>query len=584
MKMKRLLLQSIKDIFMITPGTIIMQVICMLGQSVLTAVSTWMVSVFLNDIYETNFEESVMSLGIILGIFAVSEVGNSIFYSCMIKIDAKTAMKLGRNLGEKGSRLSLIQYEDTEINNKLKRAQNSIEQGKFSDLSLSVFNILSEALKVGSTLIILTSFSPILAAISLLSVIPYFLIRIIRGKEFYELKNYQAAGERCRDYLYHLFADRRAVKELRIYGIEEYIEEKLYRTRDGLNKEIWDYKRKDIKSLFWCDIFCRSGYIISMFIAVLLLLAKELDFGMLAASITAFSSFQLASKYFLISLGRIPECASFVNDYYTFMNLEEERMGGDKLDMDFTNIKVSNLCFSYPNTSNPALSHVDFSIDKKETVAVVGENGSGKSTLIKVLTGLYPVQSGKVMYGNQDIHSLDPKDLRSNISMVSQDFVKYEMSLRENTAISDWRYMKDSVKIQRTLDKVGLSNIQDIGIESLDQILGNEFGGKELSIGQWQKLAIARGMFRESQITVLDEPTAALDPVMETSILKMFLRIAKDKTTIIVSHRIGICRAVDKIIVMKEGKVCEVGSHKELIEKQGEYYRLYMMQRQWYVE
>ena len=160
--------------------------------------------------------------------------------------------------------------------------------------------------------------------------------------------------------------------------------------------------------------------------------------------------------------------------------------------------------------------------------------------------------------------------------------MKYEMTLRENIAISDWKHLDDTDKIQELLKQMDLPEFSSK--EALDMLLGSEFDGRDLSIGQWQKLAIARGMFKNSSMIVLDEPTAALDPIMETTILKMFLKIAKEKTAIIVSHRIGICREVDKIIVMKSGKVVEIGNHNELLAKKGEYYQLYKMQQKWYVE
>ncbi len=262
--MIKLLFRSLKDIRRIAPQLLIMQVVCMMLQSVLVAVNTWLVAVFLNHVYSKDLKISVIYLGIIWGIFVVSEVANSVFYACMVKIDSKVGMKLAIELGEKGGRLSLIQYEDLEINNRLKRAQNCIEHGRFSDLSVSIFNILAEILKVGNTLFILVRFSPLLALVSLLSVIPYFIVRLIRGKEFYELKKYQSAGERRRNYLYHLFGDKRVVKELRIFGIESYIEEKLYQTRDEMNQELWDFKKRDICSFSLCEILCKCGYMLSI--------------------------------------------------------------------------------------------------------------------------------------------------------------------------------------------------------------------------------------------------------------------------------------------------------------------------------
>lgn len=580
--MRDLLFRSLKDIRRIAPRSLIMQVICMMLQSVLVAVNTWLVSIFLNHVYTKDLKTSMIYLGVIWGVFVASEVSNSVFYACMVKIDSKVGMQLGIELGEKGGRLSLIQYEDVEINNRLKRAQDCIEHGRFSDLSLSVFNILAEVLKVGSTLFILARFSPLLALVSLLSVVPYFVVRLIRGKEFYELKKYQAAGERRRNYLYDLFGDKRVVKELRIFGIESYIEEKLYQTRDAMNQELWDFKKRDICSFLLCEILCKCGYVLSIIIAILLLLNHRLDFGMLAASLVAFTSFQLAAKYFLISLGRIPECAAFVRDYYDFIDIDEDVHGTEKFEPNFDKINVKNVCFAYPNTDHLTISDISFDIKKNESIAIVGNNGSGKTTLVKLLTDLYKVQEGEILYGTQNIKDLETKEFYQNVSIVSQDFVKYEMTLQENIGISDWKQMGNTDKIQELLKQMDLPELSEV--DALNTLLGSEFDGRDLSIGQWQKLAIARGMFKESSIIVLDEPTAALDPIMETTILKMFLQIAKEKTAIIVSHRIGICREVDKIIVMKKGKVVEIGNHDELLAKKGEYYQLYKMQQKWYVE
>lgn len=578
--MKKLLLRSLKDIYRIAPHTLILQIICMMSQSLMAAITIWLTSVFLNLVYQKDFNSGIFCFGIILSVFILSEAANSIFYSCMVRIDFQTGQRLQMALGEKGTRLSLICYENTETNNMLKQAKNCIEQERFSDLSLSVFNILAEILKVTGTLLVLAKFHPILAVVSLVSVLPYFMIRLIRGKEFYELKRYQAAGERRRNYLYHLFGDKRAVKELRIFGIENYIEQKMYETRDKINREVWDFKKHDIFGLLFCELFCQSGYLLSIVITIMLLLHKVLDFGILAAALAAVTSFQTAAKYFLISLGRIPECAAFVKDYYDFMDMEEPVQGTEKFYPDFDRIKLQQVCFSYPSQTDQAVSNLSFEIERNEVVVIVGNNGSGKTTLVKLLTGLYKAQQGQIYYGTQDLASLDPEEFYKHVSLVSQDFIKYELSVRENVGIGDGKNMEDTDKICKLLKQVGLKEFTSR--DSVNQLLGSEFGGRDLSTGQWQKLAIARGILKESSVIFLDEPTAALDPLMETSILKMFLQIAQGKTAIIVSHRIGICKNVDKIIVMKDGEIAEIGKHQELLDKRGEYYRLYTMQQKWY--
>lgn len=580
--MKKLLLRSLRDIHRIVPRTLVLQIICMMLQSLMAAITIWLTSVFLNLVYQKDFKSSLICFCMILAVFVLSEVANSIFYSCMVRIDFQTGQQLQIELGEKGTRLSMICYENTETNNMLKRAKNCIEQERFSDLSLSVFNILAEFLKVNGTLLVLDGFHPVLVGISLLSVFPYLIVRLVRGKEFYELKRYQAAGERRRNYLYHLFGDKQAVKELRIFEIEDYIEQKMYAARDNMKQEVWNFKKRDMRSLLICEIFCKSGYLLSIFSTILLLLHQVLDVGMMSAALAAFTSFQTAAKYFLVSLGRIPECAAFVKDYYDFMDMEEAERGTEKLCSDFDSIKVKQLSFSYPGRKTPAVSNLSFTIKRNEVVAIVGNNGSGKTTLVKLLTGLYQAQKGQIYYGRQNLRSLDPEEFYKQISFVSQDFIKYELTVRENIGIGDWKQMENTGKIYMLLHQVGLETF--ISQAFVNQLLGNEFGGRELSVGQWQKLAIARGMMKDSSVIFLDEPTAALDPLMETKVLKMFLKIAREKTAIIVSHRIGICKEVDKIIVMKEGKIAEIGNHEELLAEKGEYYRLYTMQQKWYEE
>lgn len=580
--MKKLLLRSLRDIHRIVPRTLVLQIICMMLQSLMAAITIWLTSVFLNLVHQKDFKSSLICFCMILAVFVLSEVANSIFYSCMVRIDFQTGQQLQIELGEKGTRLSMICYENTETNNMLKRAKNCIEQERFSDLSLSVFNILAEFLKVNGTLLVLAGFHPVLVGISLLSVFPYLIVRLVRGKEFYELKRYQAAGERRRNYLYHLFGDKQAVKELRIFEIEDYIEQKMYAARDNMKQEVWNFKKRDMRSLLICEIFCKSGYLLSIFSTILLLLHQVLDVGMMAAALVAFTSFQTAAKYFLVSLGRIPECAAFVKDYYDFMDMEEAEKETEKLCSDFDSIKVKQLSFSYPGRKTPAVSNLSFTIKRNEVVAIVGNNGSGKTTLVKLLTGLYQAQKGQIYYGRQNLRSLDPEEFYKQISFVSQDFIKYELTVRENIGIGDWKQMENTGKIYMLLHQVGLETF--ISQASVNQLLGNEFGGRELSVGQWQKLAIARGMMKDSSVIFLDEPTAALDPLMETKVLKMFLKIAREKTAIIVSHRIGICKEVDKIIVMKEGKIAEIGNHEKLLAEKGEYYRLYTMQQKWYEE
>ncbi len=239
-------------------------------------------------------------------------------------------------------------------------------------------------------------------------------------------------------------------------------------------------------------------------------------------------------------------------------------------------ITLENVSFKYPNSDKYALSFINLAVRKGEKIAILGENGSGKTTLSKVLLGLYPAEQGQILYDGKAITDFTKESFYAGISAIAQDFVSYNLTVRENVAISDIARIDDDPAIQATLSDAGMVE------NNLDAMMGREFGGKELSGGQWQKLAIARGLFKESEIILLDEPTSALDPLIETEILTKFIKAAEGKTALIISHRIGLCKLVDRIVVMKDGRVAETGTHSELIASSGKYAKLYKSQAKRY--
>jgi ABC-type multidrug transport system fused ATPase/permease subunit len=196
------------------------------------------------------------------------------------------------------------------------------------------------------------------------------------------------------------------------------------------------------------------------------------------------------------------------------------------------------------------------------------------------LLGLLPVSGGAVLYDGENIDALDKPSFYRTVSAVPQNFVRYTLPLRENIAMSDTERLHDDAAIKDAARGAGLDGLLESA--GLDAELGNAYGGADISGGQWQKIAIARGLFRPSELIVLDEPTSALDPLIETGILTKFIELAQDKTAVIISHRVGLCRLVDKIAVMKDGGLAEFGTHGELLAKGGEYTRLFTAQEKWY--
>jgi ABC-type multidrug transport system fused ATPase/permease subunit len=481
------------------------------------------------------------------------------------------------SLYEKMARLPLISFENADILNRKERAEKAVNDETLSAIFNRTLAFLRSAVAVISVAVVLAKYSLWLIPLTFLSVLPYLFARLIRGKEFYHVKSIQAKKTRLLSYLWGLFTTRQTAKEMRVMGFDGYITDKWRNSRDEVNEELWSVQKKDAVSLLWCDGIRIAGYGISVVIVLWLVIRGQVSLGVFGASVTAFLSLQNSMKDFLTDLGRIPEQLSYAGDYYSFLDMPEEADGKAIFPGLHDSILLKGISFKYPNSENYALKSIDLTIRKGEKIAILGENGSGKTTLSKVLLGLYPSEGGQVLYDDVPVQSFSRESLYAKVSAIAQDFVAYSLTLRENIALSDVARIDCDEDIRYALHQAGAEHAVN-----LDDRMGREFGGRELSGGQWQKLAIARGLFRDSELILLDEPTSALDPLIETEILTRFIKAAQGKTALIISHRVGLCRLVDRIVVMKDGKIAETGTHNELLQANGEYARLYKAQEMWY--
>lgn len=279
-------------------------------------------------------------------------------------------------------------------------------------------------------------------------------------------------------------------------------------------------------------------------------------------------------------IGSISQNFGVVQNFIRFLNTPEgffEKNGGERADgEENAAIVLKEVCFRYPEACEDVLHKIDLTVKSGETVAIVGENGAGKSTLMKVMMGLYQPSAGSVLTGGEDIADTDCFD---GVSAVFQQYQKYQMNVADNVMISDPKKGKpkneEVYTVEEALEQVGMPPADDtVFPEGLNTILSRQFGGKELSGGQWQRIAIARGIYRERGILFLDEPTAAIDPLEESELYIQFEKMCQEKTAVIVTHRMGCARIADRIVVLHKGMIVEDGTHEELYHARG-YYRKY---------
>ncbi|MCI9541430.1 MAG: ABC transporter ATP-binding protein [Lachnospiraceae bacterium] len=500
--------------------------------------------------------------------------------------DQRCSQIFGNQLFEKTAKIAQIDFENADTYEKYKLAYRAISEAEGS-FQNSLFgsvetgaNLFCNIISVGIAVGIMASYSYKLIIFAIVSVVLTFIINIYSEKVRNNLRHRQITKTRRCDYFWSLFSKKESVKEMRVLNVGDFFKQKWIKMRNEMLEEEISVEGKLLLLLNLGMIVKNFFYGANIAISIFLTINQTITIAEFAGCLLAFSTLQGAATDITYIVSELYRLLNYAEDFYNFMSLKTEEAGIEDFGLFTSEIKLENVFFSYPNTTKYALDKVNLTIKKGEHVVIVGENGSGKTTLSKLLTGCFKPFLGKVLVDNQDISRIKPESVLKNFSVVSQNFIHYNMTLRENITISDISNRNNDFMLDSAIKKANLEMVVE-QCGGKDVLLGKEFGGHELSGGQWQKIAIARGIFRDAPIIILDEPTSALDPLIEAEILERFMEMSHNKTSIIISHRVGVCRLADKIVVMKHGRVVEIGKHEELIKLGGEYTNIWNSQAKW---
>ena len=533
----------------------------------------------LNGINRIDFNRNIFFLCLCIGLPALSSIitrGTTIYNDC------KKESCYGWNMFEHAQKVRLEALEDSQILDTFQKADAAYSDEMAGSKMLSnVFMITEATLICISTVFVVGRFSVWLIPGAVVGCIPHLVVTLLSEKRRATVYRTQSGIRRRMQYLWVQFCKKESVKEMRSMGFGRYLKKLWVEANVKTMRDMQEVELRALKLSSLDAIIKNACYAANIAIALFLMLQEKIAVGQFAACLSAFAILQSELMRLGNKIGDFANSYHFVEEYYDFFQTETETDGEKEYQPFEKEIQLRDVHFRYCGSEKDALNGVNLNINKGEHVVIVGVNGSGKTTLSKVLTGSYRASSGTVCYDGQNVDDLRKNSFYRDISLVPQDFVHYNFTLRENISISDLKYMGDEKRLENVVDTMDIKElVQSIG--GLDIQLGREFGGRGLSGGEWQKVAIARGLFRDSKLIILDEPTSALDPLMEYDILTKFLGLIQGKTSVIISHRVGICRSADKIVVMKEGRVVECGTHEQLQQAGGEYSRIWQEQAKWY--
>lgn len=487
---------------------------------------------------------------------------------------------------EKFSKIQYSAYESEQTLNIIKRMGNAPQENilQFFEAFLGLFSEIISALCYAVVFASLSVWCMILGLLAF-GIMLFFDFR--RMRIMANLYDEQTQEERLMESYEQMLGNKTVVYDLRVAGAVAFLLEKRKRLSDLIVKERYHrtiqsqlvYEYGDLVVVAWMaiilfflvDSFIKGTITIGLFVTLV---------GSLQQIIDSFR--RIGDEY-----SELQRRIMFLDYYLSFMRLEEtaERESVN-LRLEEEGIRFEHVTFTYPGKTEPVLRDISFVMKPQTRMALVGENGSGKSTLIKLMCGLYKPDSGRILINGRDMTELDSKALIRNFSVIFQDYGRYFFTVQENVELGDIEKMSRSHE-QRELEvKAALhEGLSDELAEKLRQPLGNlSEDGIELSGGQWQRLALSRTCYRDSEILILDEPTASLDPIAENELYANFIEMMKDRSCILISHRLAVARYVDRILVLQKGELIEDGDHESLMKKNGAYASMYYAQSHWYLQ
>ncbi|MFR7992826.1 MAG: ABC transporter ATP-binding protein [Lachnospiraceae bacterium] len=480
-------------------------------------------------------------------------------------------------------KLKLSYFDDVEVQKKISLVKHGFT-GKISGVvDLSLYSLKS-AVSFGTALLILISLNWKIACLVFAATVPTLWLSRYQTEEEYKLNQWNSFEGQMQRYLALVLTKRKYVKEMRFYQLYDYVEQKYDQSVNKVYGEQIKLTRRFLLLSVLTNLLVYGSVACALAMICMDIFSGKSEIGSFMLVYSSVNNMRNYMRQTYQNINRVGSDGRYLEDYEEIMNYQEEKICGSSDNDEDVEITFEHVSFRYPGSDREVLHDVNLTIRQGEKIAIVGENGSGKSTFVALLMGLYEPTEGRILVNGKDLNE-QLSFLRDRVSCTTQDFLHYQGTINENIEIGDLRHSHAESDIQNVLQKVHLQDYVDALEKQGNTYLGNLYEGSiDLSGGQWQKLVIARNLYKDqAKIMVLDEPTAALDPVSESELYSEFANLTADKTVLLISHRLGAAQVVDRILVFDDGSVVDDGTHSSLLGRDSLFAKMYQAQAQWYV-
>lgn len=485
------------------------------------------------------------------------------------------------SLMEHAATLDLEDFEDSELQDQLDRARRQTS-GRMTLLS-QLFGQAQDLVTIIGFAVGLVVYAPWLIVLLVLALVPAFLGEAHFNAQSYALAYARTPEQRELDYVRQTGASVESAKEVKIFGLNSFL---IQRYRELATKFYTANRRLAIRRAGWGSVLTALGtvgYYTAYAYLTWRTLTGELSIGDLTFLSGSFRRLRTLLEGLLIGFSQTAGQALYLDDLFSFFEIEPEihsppdpRPFPVPIRQGFY---FEDVGFRYPGAERWAVRHLNFQLKAGEVLALVGENGAGKTTLVKLLARLYDPDEGRILLDGHDLREYDLEELRSNIGVIFQDFVRYHLTAAENIAVGRIEERDDRARIEIAAERSLADEVIRKLPDGYEQVIGKRFRtGVDLSGGEWQKVAIARAYMRDAQVLILDEPTAALDARSEFEVFQRFKDLSFGKTAVLISHRFSSVRMADRILVLADGTVEAMGTHRELLSQRGRYAELFELQ------